>query len=254
MEYLGISPYKFQDFLLILVRVTSFSIAAPFFGFRNVPMPVKALLGFFLSLIISSVIPCQNYVISCTLELFVLALQQVLTGVILGFVAGFVFDAIRMAGEFIDLQMGFGMANVFDPALQIRQTLFGEFSYLVALLLFMVMNGHHFLLRQLIATFYQVPLYQLGFSSHLKISFMANFAALFVSGLKIALPIVVVLTMIDIITGMISRLIPQLNIFVVSFPFKIAVGFVALMVLLPQILVVYRDMIAEMLLNLRGLF
>jgi flagellar biosynthesis protein FliR len=254
MDILQISPGKFQDFLLVMTRVSCFFISAPFFGFKAIPAQVKILVSFFFSLMITASLPDHNYPISCLLELLALVMQQVVVGLLLGVVANFVFEGIRMAGELMDIQMGFGMANVIDPALNMRQTLFGEVNYLLAVLLFLTMNGHHLLFRALLKTFARVPLYELGFSTHFRCSFLDNFLALFVISLKIALPILVILLFIDVASGFISRLIPQLNIFVITFPFKIATGFIALIMLLPQILVIYRELILQMFMNLKMLF
>jgi len=254
MELFSISPEKYQDFLLILVRTSALFISAPFFGFRLVPSSVKILCSVFISLIIAVYLPPSSYVVTTLVEMVVLIAHQILVGAMLGVIASFTFEAIRFAGEIIDLQMGFGMANIMDPSTQIRQTLFGEFNYILAIMVFIVINGHHFLLLNLISTFDKVPLYQLGFTSNIEFSILENFRSLFVIGLKLALPILALLLLVDIISGLISRLIPQLNIFVISFPFKITAGFIALIAFLPEILRIYAHLIRNIYFNLNALF
>jgi flagellar biosynthetic protein FliR len=254
MELFSISPEKYQDFLLILVRTSALFISAPFFGFRLVPSSVKILCSVFISLIIAVYLPPSSYVVTTLVEMIVLIAHQILVGAMLGVIASFTFEAIRFAGEIIDLQMGFGMASIMDPSTQIRQTLFGEFNYILAIMVFIVINGHHFLLLNLISTFDKVPLYQLGFTSNIEFSILENFRSLFVIGLKLALPILALLLLVDIISGLISRLIPQLNIFVISFPFKITAGFIALIAFLPEILRIYAHLIRNIYFNLNALF
>ncbi len=254
MELFSLSPERYQDFLLILVRTSALFISAPFFGFRLVPSSVKILCSIFISLIIAVYLPPSSYLITSLIELLVVVAHQILVGLLLGVIASFTFEAIRFAGEIIDLQMGFGMANIIDPSTQFRQTLFGEFNYLMAIMVFLVLNGHHFLLLNLIHTFEKVPLYQLGFSSNLEFSIMDNFRSIFIIGLKLALPILAVLLLVDIISGLISRLIPQLNIFVISFPFKITTGFIALIAFLPEIIRIYGHLIRNIYFNLNALF
>jgi len=254
MELFSISPEKYQDFLLILVRTSALFISAPFFGFRLVPSSVKILCSVFISLVIAVYLPPSSYVVTTLVEMIVLIAHQILVGAMLGVIASFTFEAIRFAGEIIDLQMGFGMASIMDPSTQIRQTLFGEFNYILAIMVFIVINGHHFLLLNLISTFDKVPLYQLGFTSNIEFSILENFRSLFVIGLKLALPILALLLLVDIISGLISRLIPQLNIFVISFPFKITAGFIALIAFLPEILRIYAHLIKNIYFNLNALF
>jgi len=254
MELFSISPEKYQDFLLILVRTSALFISAPFFGFRLVPSSVKILCSVFVSLIIAVYIPPSSYLVTTLVEMIVLVAHQILVGAMLGVIASFTFEAIRFAGEIIDLQMGFGMANIMDPSTQIRQTLFGEFNYILAIMVFIVINGHHYLILSLISTFDKVPLYQLGFNSNIEFNILENFRSLFVIGLKLALPILALLLLVDIVSGLISRLIPQLNIFVISFPFKITAGFIALIAFLPEILRIYTHLIRNIYFNLNALF
>lgn len=254
MDIFSLTPERCQDFLLILTRTATLFISAPFFGFRLVPSSVKILCSVFISLIIAVYIPPSSYLITSIVELIVVVVHQIIVGALLGIVANFTFEAIRFAGEIIDLQMGFGMANIMDPSTQMRQTLFGEFNYLMAIMVFLVINGHHFLILNLINTFEKVPLYQLGFSSHLEFNILENFRYIFIIGLKLALPILAVLLLVDIISGLISRLIPQLNIFVISFPFKITTGFIALIGFLPEIIRIYGHLLKNIYFNLNALF
>lgn len=254
MELFNVSPLKFQDFLLVMVRVSSFMVTAPFFAFRFIPTFLKILFSTIISFLIVSCLPAYNHQIATNIEFVAVIFDQVIVGLLLGIVSNLVFEAVRFGGEIIDLQMGFGMANIIDPTLQMRQTLFGEFNYMIAVIIFLVINGHHVLLLNLIKTFEKVPLYNFSFPDHFELKFIASYTDIFILGLKMALPILAVLLIIDVISGLISRLIPQLNIFVLSLPFKISGGFLCMIMFFPQLISFYKGIIHGMFINIKNLF
>jgi flagellar biosynthetic protein FliR len=253
MDLLDVSPLAFQNYLLIVVRVSCFFSLAPFFGVRLIPFQVKILLSLITGWFVVSCLPVCGAPASSPEEMGVLVIRQVVIGCLLGAIAHFAFDAIRLAGDFIDQQLGFGLAGIIDPATQIRQTLFGELNYLIAIFLFMGLGGHRVLFLKILDTFRTVPLYGGVLPHRAADHFMASYVSLFVTALEISIPFIAILLIIDIISGLISRFIPQLNVLTLTFPFKISAGFLALMLLLPQVIDLYRVIFQRMFISLRGL-
>lgn len=254
MEILGITQGKIQDMLLVFIRISSFTITAPIFGYKFIPNTFKIALALFTTVLVGFSLPAYNFTISNNIEFSVIIAIQVFVGITMGNVANFTLEAIRYAGSLVDLQMGFGMSGVIDPKSEMKQTLIGEFQYIIAILILLSCNGHHWLLLSLINTFKTVPLYQNGISMEIIPIFIDYFCQIFVSGLQLSIPILTILIAIDVVSGLVSKLIPQLNIFIITFPFKISAGFIGVIILLPKMLEIYREMFYSIIINLRTLF
>ena len=132
-------------FLLIFCRVTAFFVVTPIFNHKNVPAIFKIGLGFFISLLIVSVHgPSQAMIID--IQYFLLVIREVLIGIMMGFIVYLFFVTVQTAGGLIDMQIGFAMANIVDPVSGVSVPLLGNFKYMLMLVVFLMMNGHHYLL------------------------------------------------------------------------------------------------------------
>jgi flagellar biosynthetic protein FliR len=129
-------------FMLVFCRISSFFLVAPIFSARNVPNSFKVGIGFFLSFITFTAMGLETVVFDAS---FVIAImRELLIGVLLGFIAYMYFTALQIAGTFIDIQIGFSMANIFDPITGTSSPILGNFKYVLAVLLFLTFNGHHY--------------------------------------------------------------------------------------------------------------
>lgn len=220
---------QFLGFVLILARVTSVLVFAPMFGSDAVPRQVKALLGLVLSLVLAAAlgfpVPAVGTAGGWVLALF----GEVLLGVAIGFVSGLVFTAVQMGGELIGLQMGFGIVNVIDPAANIEISIIGQFKFILALLVFLAVRGHHMIIEALLRSFEQSPP-GAAIVSAATGSFIARISGLvFEVGVRVAAPVIVALLVISAATGIISRSVPQVNFLVVGFAFRIGMGLLVLL-------------------------
>ncbi|WAM32116.1 flagellar biosynthetic protein FliR [Caldicellulosiruptor naganoensis] len=220
-------------FFLILARMSGIFIASPIFGRRNIPAYFKIGFAFFLSIIVMLSYNF-SYTIPQNLIEFVLEVaKEFVVGLVIGFISYMIFSAILLAGQIIDNAIGFGMANVIDPLSEIQVPLLGNFLYLYMLVVFFATDNHHILIRAVVYSYKIVPL---GYSSILpQISqkFITFFIELFVIGIEISLPILMSMLVVDIILGILSRAVPQMNVFMVGLPIKIAIGFLVLVIVLP---------------------
>jgi flagellar biosynthetic protein FliR len=247
-----------EEFLLIFVRTTAFMFAAPFFSIRNVPVYIKVSFGLILAALLYPVLNINQVAPDAGSSLYWLSvIQETLVGLILGFTATLAFSAIRMAGQFIDLHIGFAMAGLFDPVSGVHTTLIGEFLYIMAMLLFFVLDGHHTLLILLSRSYEAVPLMGAVFEPALAGEVAAIFYSAFALGFKIAAPIITVMFISDISLSLISRTVPQLNVFITGFPLKVGFGFLALIVFIPLFANLVGGVVSEMqraLLKVMGAF
>jgi flagellar biosynthesis protein FliR len=235
---------QFVIYLLLFVRITSMIVVAPILGHDVVPVQFKVALGFFLALVFYPVAAAHSPMPDTRLlPLAVTALREVAVGLTIGFVLGLLLAGARFAGNIIGYSMGFSMANVFDPESGQQVSIIDQFMYLVTIMVFLLLNGHHFVLEALHLSYLAVPIGGLTMNSALGEGMIRLTGLVFVVGMKLAAPIIVALFLIDIGMAVLARVVPQMNIFMVSFPLKIAVGLIMLMATGPMIIYVFKKLL-----------
>lgn len=239
-------------FLLIFVRMTSFFIAAPIFSMKNVPSSIKVGLAFFVALISLSTVSIEQTIL-LDFSYLIMIIKEALVGLALGFIASLIIYTVQVAGAFIDFQMGFAIANVVDPQTGAQVPIIGNFKYMLALLFFLSVNGHHLLLDGVIRSYQIVPINTMfvPIGSEQVALFVTNiFVQMFIVAFQIAIPVVGALYIITVALGIVARTVPQLNVFVVGLPLQIFAGFVLILVTLPAyfylLQIVFRDMVNTM--------
>jgi len=230
---LPVSPEMVETFGLLLVRSLSFFMAGPIFSQRSVPPTVRLLLGLGTALALFPIAPVPEAPIPGLFGFFLAVAGEVFLGLLLGFAAGFPFVGIRMAAGLVGVQMGFGVVNVFDPQQGHQVALLSRFYDLLALLLFLLMNGHHLLLRALGLSLRAVPLGGAEVAPGLGEALLGLAGSMFVTMLAVGAPLIAVLFLTDAAMGFVARMVPQMNIFIVGFPVKIGLGLFAMAVTLP---------------------
>lgn len=231
---LSFNPAQFLGFVIILARVSGVMITAPVLNDANIPMQVKIAITLLLSLVLYPVVtrpqvPANPDIV----QLVLLILGEVGIGVLIGFTAQLLFAGIGLAGEVIGFQMGLGIANVFDPVTQTQVSQIGQLQTVFALMLFVGLDGHHIFISALAQSYGIVPaggaaITQAGVTHFLEIS-----ARMFLLGIQLGAPLIVALLAANFGIGLVARAVPQVNIFVVGFPFTIALGIVLLLLALP---------------------
>jgi flagellar biosynthetic protein FliR len=227
--WLALVQAQFLGFLLILARVGSVLVFAPFFGSEAVPKQVKAMLGLLLALALASALGFPAPQISTSGGWLLALVGEVALGMAIGFVSGLVFSAVQMGGEMIGLQMGFGIVNVIDPVANIQISIIGQFKFILALLVFLAVRGHHMILQALAHSFQQSPPGAAFLSANTANLIAGLFGLIFETGLRVAAPVIVALLVISAATGIISRSVPQVNFLVVGFAFRIGMGLLVLL-------------------------
>lgn len=247
MDLFGIGPMKTLTGLLVFVRVLGIFTAAPVLGHVRVPAQVKVGIAAMITLVVTPLVAAPAPETATHILLFAVAvMKEAAVGLTLGFVAMMAFVAIQLAGEASDMQIGFGLANVADPLLGTRTSLLGQFQYTVATLLFLVLNGHHFLVAALVKSFSLVPVGALEYHPDMTGSILKILAGLFMLGLSIGAPVMLAVFLTDLALGLLGRTVPQMNLLLVGFPVKIAVGVSMLLVSLPFFVTACRGLFDSM--------
>ena len=220
-------------FLWPLARVAALIGTAPLLGTAGVPRRVKALVAIAITLALSPLVAIQPAADPWSGTGLVVLVEQMLIGAAMGLCLRMVFAMVDVAGELVGLQMGLGFATFFDPQHGTQSPVIAQFLGLLASLVFFAVNGHLMMLATLAESFRVLPLgaAQAGASAWIAIAHAG--AGIFVSGLMLALPMIVALLITNVALGMLTRAAPQLNLFAVGFPAMILVGWLALAAALP---------------------
>ncbi len=223
-------------FLLAFSRVAGILASGPFFGGRSVPTQFKIGLALFLTLLVLPGLKPGSVTLPPTLLLTLLAvLREVAIGAAVGLLAQLVFSAVQIAGELLGLQMGFSMMNLVDPSTGAAVPVISEVYGLFASLLFFTLDAHHLFVRGVFASFELAPLGVAGFHPGTSVALATAVGKVFVMALELSGPVLAALFLADVALGLIARTIPQMNVFTVGFPLKIALGLVALSMTVPML-------------------
>ncbi|MDR0270067.1 flagellar biosynthetic protein FliR [Paenibacillus sp.] len=232
-------------FMLIFCRITSFFVFAPVLSSKGVPNMFKIGMSFFLSVLVFLTYGIHHG-LPADMTYILLIIREILIGLVLGFVAYLLFMVIQTAGAFIDIQVGFGIVNVIDPMTGSSAPVLGNLKYMFAILLFLTMNGHHYLLDGIIRSYDWVPLsndfFMKLYSGSISEFLLKTFGQSFVLAFQMAAPIVASLFLTDIGLGFLARTAPQFNVFVIGMPLKLIVGLVVLLLLVPSFSYVFGDL------------
>ena len=166
---------------------------------------------------------------------FWLLLQQMLIGIGLGFTMQLAFAAVRLSGEVIGLQMGLSFATFFDPGSRLNMPVLARFLDMLAMLLFLTFNGHLWLISLLADSFHTLPIGGQPLNANAFNALVKAGGLIFLNGMMLALPLIVLLLLINLVLGLLNRVTPQLSIFAVGFPITLTVGILTMGLMMPLV-------------------
>lgn len=237
VDVFGITTAQFETFLLVFARVTAMLFVFPIFAANQIPKLLRLAFGLLIAFVIYRTVP-QVRLGASALELVPAVLAQVALGLVVGYVASLVFTGIQFAGEVLDLQIGFAVANVISPQTQEQVTILGEFQLTLASLVFLATNSHLAMLAGIAGSFHLVPLPYVQLDPSLAGSVTDFLMQSMLIVFRIAAPAAVALFLVNVMLALMARVAPQMNVFVVGFPIQIGVGLVMIAVSLPLLAVV----------------
>lgn len=242
--------------MLIFCRITAFFVVSPVFSARNVPNTFKIGLSGIVALLIY-LLYGTHQTVPTDLTYLVFVVREILIGLLMGYIATLMFSVIMMAGSFIDIQIGFGIANVLDPMTGASAPITGNFKYVIATLFFLGMNGHHYLLTAVLRSYEWIPLNNDVFSrisqGNLSEFLLSAFSQAFMLAFQMAAPLLVALFLTDVALGFLAKTAPQFNIFVIGVPLKIIVGLILLVVLMSSIVYSFQILFETLFKSLENL-
>lgn len=212
-------------FIFPLSRILGFMATAPLWSTAGVPKRIRLTIGIAVAVALAPGLPPMPAVQPASLAGLWIMAQQMMIGIGMGFAAKIVFTAFLFAGEFIGNQMGLGFATFYDPLSASQTPVISEFINLVALLMFLSINGHLLYLATLAQSFSAIPIgaIPVGAGSWLNIAELGS--KIFSAGLLLSLPIMAALMITNVALAVLTRAAPQLNLFALGFPLTLIGGF-----------------------------
>ena len=221
------------QFFWPFLRILALFAAAPAFNSVSIPVRAKVGLAFVITFAVAGTIK-QTAPLDLSWDSVALAIEQILVGVAIGFAMQLTLAAVQLAGEFVGLQMGFGFASLFDIQSGFQVPVMANFFGLVALVLFLALNGHLVLLGVLVKSFTLIPIAAgSGIAAEGWRALARAGAMLFQMGFWLALPVIAVLLVTHLAVGFVSRVAPQFNIMSLGFSVFMLVGIAAVVALIP---------------------
>ncbi|MEW9923867.1 fused FliR family export protein/FlhB family type III secretion system protein [Clostridium butyricum] len=237
----------FLGIFLIFLRISSYFVATKIFFPSGTPIMFKTGFSMILSYgIISGVDHNTVLAIDSNYMIAFYVISEVLTGLILGYITNLVFQAAKLAGSWIDIHAGFSMVTVLDPATQTSTTLMGNLFYFVSLVFFFMINGQELIVKSIYESISIVPLGHTIVYQETVMGAAETIVNFFALGVKIALPIVLIIVMTDICLGLITRTVPTIPIMIFGMPIKNILGFITFLIIMPTMLKIIGTAIYEL--------
>jgi flagellar biosynthetic protein FliR len=233
-------------FGLIFARLTAILMLLPIFSFQAIPVQYRIGLSFFLTLILFPLLKPAFVVpeITSYFQFFWLMFREAGIGALIGFFTKFLFAAVSLAGEMVDMQMGLSMVQMPDPVNDGEMTSATAYFYLIIFMIaFLMLNGHYFFLLAVSKCFELMPPGQAVLDIQIIMPTVLLFLKnLMETGIRLGAPIIIVMVITTFALGIIAKTMPQMNVFIVGMPLKIGIGFVLMIFTLPIMLQFFAGM------------
>ena len=223
----------FTAFIFVFIRMISyFGIVNVFFP-KGFPSTAKVAFSAIMAYMLMPGINHSGFDVNNNLQLVMIIGSEITTGITLGFLTNICFNCIRMAGQLIDTEAGFGMISIFDPSTSSNATFIENMLYWFSIMLFFITDTHHVLILQLMRSFDVVKIGEFILSPTSVMVIVKIFIQFFSIGLRIAIPIVFIILITDLTMGLIARTVPQLNVMILGLPIKLVLGLTCVSLALP---------------------
>ena len=221
---------EFTFFTLILGRMAGIFSSIPLFGGKRVPMRIKAITTLTMALVCYPILRAGGIppLPEDTVSLVLLVARETLIGITLGMLGQVLFAAVEFCGQIVGMQMGLSIVSEFDPSQGNQASVMSIFQGLLALLLFVSLGVHHFFIRTIIESYTPVPIGAWHMTGGLMQYLITLTGQIFVLAVKLAAPVMVALLATSVALGIMARAFPQMNVFMVSMPLNIGIGFLVL--------------------------
>lgn len=218
--------FDYYNWLLVFLRIGAFLTVLPFFSASNFPVVLRAALSALTALLLAPTLPAFPLGTLGLFSLLGLMIQEVSVGLLFGFVSRMVFYAVDLAGNIISMEMGLNLASLFNPTTRQNEQAPGMILFFLAAVVMLTLDLHHWMLAGFERTYWVLPIGGAHLSGALFENIVKHTGRIFMVGLQIAAPIIAVSFVITMVFAILSRAVPQMNVFAESFSFRIVGGLV----------------------------
>lgn len=220
-----------QKFILILVRVTTFIVVCPGFSYKGLSNIFKVALSLVVSFLIHGTM--LDVVVPNGMDfLLFMSIREAVLGLAMGYIVKLIFTAIEIAGQLVDFQSGFSMAAIFDPSTGINAANYGRVYYWLSICVFFILDMHHKMILAMMDSFKTIPIGGFMISGNGVQGVIKIFIQSFELAINLAVPIIIVALVTDVVLGIISRTVPQINVLMLGMPIKSMLSFFTTLVML----------------------
>jgi len=224
-----IDIHQIEFFVLVFIRIAAAFAVLPLFSHSATPTMVKAGLAGAIALLLvptlSGTLPPPSGTI---LDFLLLASRETVCGILLGLAGQFLFYGVDVAGQLLGFQAGFSVVSSIDPNTESQSTVITQVYNLVVMLVFLAIDGHHAMLKAICDSFHQIPVGQLVVDGRFSQWMLAGVQTVMVDGIRLAAPLMVTLLLTDVGLGILTRVAPTMNVFVIGFPLKVSITLIML--------------------------
>jgi flagellar biosynthetic protein FliR len=209
---------RFMLFTLVLARTSTLLMTAPLFGSQGLPRRVRALIAVAISLLVTPVyLGASLPPIEQLVDFGLLLANEALTGLLLGLSINILFSGIQVAGQIVSQMSGLSIADVFNPAIEEDVSVFSQLFYFLTMAVFVAVGGHRLVTEALLDTFAAAPPGHAALG-HGFVEVLTTIATQsFALGIRAAAPLLTALLLSNLVLGLISRTLPQINVIAVGF-------------------------------------
>lgn len=240
MVELQLTQYNVEQFLLVLVRIASFLYTAPIFSLnRTIPNRVKVGFAVLISFLLFPTIQIDDVYYSSVIQYAAVVIKETTVGLVIGYMSNICLNILTFAGRVIDTEIGFAMVTLFDPSTNEQTSITGTIYNYFVMLLLIVSDMYQYIVRAAVDSYTLIPVG--GINIHLTSLyklFMQYTTDCFVIGFRIVLPFFTVTVVLNIILGVLAKIAPQMNMFVIGLQLKVLAGLVVMIIiamLLPSV-------------------
>jgi len=226
-------------FFLLFIRWSALIAFLPVFNFQTIPNTIKAAFVFWLTIVTFPLVPLISFEINLN-NIFLSIINEITFGFFTGIALQIVFMILDFAGQLISFVMGLTMATIVDPNSGIQTPVISHFFNLVAVLIFLAVDGHHLVLILLAKSLHSMPFGQFFDMKSVGEYLIQEMNRFFILGFSLAFPILAISFLSDIIFGMIMKSMPQFNLLVIGFPIKIALSYMIIIAILGSMMFMFK--------------
>ncbi|HLP78117.1 MAG TPA: flagellar biosynthetic protein FliR [Candidatus Paceibacterota bacterium] len=216
--------YDYYNWLLVFLRLGAFLFVLPFFSATNFPVMMRIALGALMALLLVPMLPPTTFRSATLYSLLGVMAQEISVGLMIGFVSRMVFYAADLAGNIVATEIGLNMGSIFNPLSQQSSTVTSNILFFLAAIVMLTLDLHHWVLVGFQRTYEVLPIGGAHLTGALFSTVVGHTSKIFIVALQISAPILAVSFVVTIVFAVLSRAVPQMNVFILSFPFRIAGG------------------------------